>query len=275
MKNTVVTFINSKKKGQKLSMLTAYDYTMAKIIDGTEINGILVGDSLGMVTLGYDSTLAVTVEDMIHHGRAVVRGVKNTLVVVDMPFMSYHNTLAEAVDNAGRIIKQTQAHAVKVEGGREILDKVKGIIKAQIPVMGHLGLTPQSLNIMGGFKVQGKSEEAAKKIIEDAKLLEEAGVFAIVLECIPEKLADLVSKSISIPTIGIGSGAGCDGQILVYQDMLNMDEDFKPKFVKTFADAGLVIKEGIKKYVDQVRDGEFPAVEHTFTMKEEVLEKLY
>ena len=275
MKNTVVTFINSKKKGQKLSMLTAYDYTMAKIIDGTEINGILVGDSLGMVTLGYDSTLAVTVEDMIHHGRAVVRGVKNTLVVVDMPFMSYHNTLAEAVDNAGRIIKQTQAHAVKVEGGREILDKVKGIINAQIPVMGHLGLTPQSLNIMGGFKVQGKSEEAAKKIIEDAKLLEEAGVFAIVLECIPEKLADLVSKSISIPTIGIGSGADCDGQILVYQDMLNMDEDFKPKFVKTFADAGLVIKEGIKKYVDQVRDGEFPAVEHTFTMKEEVLEKLY
>ncbi len=275
MKNTVVTFVNSKKKEQKLSMLTAYDYTMAKIIDETEINGILVGDSLGMVTLGYNSTLAVTVEDMIHHGRAVVRGVKNTLVVVDMPFMSYHNTLAEAVDNAGKIIKQTQAHAVKVEGGREILDKVRGIINAQIPVMGHLGLTPQSLNIMGGFKVQGKSEEAAKKIIEDAKLLEEAGVFAIVLECIPEKLADLVSKSISIPTIGIGSGAGCDGQILVYQDMLNMDEDFKPKFVKTFADAGLVIKEGIKKYVDQVRDGEFPAVEHTFTMKEEVLEKLY
>jgi len=275
MKNTVVTFVNSKKKEQKLSMLTAYDYTMAKIIDGTEINGILVGDSLGMVTLGYDSTLSVTVEDMIHHGRAVVRGVKNTLVVVDMPFMSYHNTLAEAVDNAGKIIKQTQAHAVKLEGGREILDKVKGIINAQIPVMGHLGLTPQSLNIMGGFKVQGKSEEAAKKIIEDAKLLEEAGVFAIVLECIPEKLADLVSKSISIPTIGIGSGAGCDGQILVYQDMLNMDEDFKPKFVKTFADAGLVIKEGIKKYVDQVRDGDFPAVEHTFTMKEEVLEKLY
>jgi 3-methyl-2-oxobutanoate hydroxymethyltransferase len=275
MKNTVVTFMNSKKDGQKLSMLTAYDYTMAKIIDGTEINGILVGDSLGMVTLGYDSTLAVTVEDMIHHGRAVVRGVKNTLVVVDMPFMSYHNTLAEAVDNAGRIIKQTQAHAVKVEGGREILDKVKGLIRAQIPVMGHLGLTPQSLNIMGGFKVQGKSEKAAKKIIEDARLLEEAGVFAIVLECIPEKLADLVSKSISIPTIGIGSGAGCDGQILVYQDMLNMYDDFKPKFVKTFADAGLVIKEGIKKYVDQVRDGEFPAVEHTFTMKEEVLEKLY
>ena len=275
MKNTVVTFINSKKKGQKLSMLTAYDYTMAKIIDGTEINGILVGDSLGMVTLGYDSTLPVTVEDMIHHGRAVVRGVKNTLVVVDMPFMSYHNTLAEAVDNAGKIIKQTQAYAVKLEGGREILDKVKSIINAQIPVMGHLGLTPQSLNIMGGFKVQGKSEEAAKKIIEDAKLLEEAGVFAIVLECIPEKLASLVSKSISIPTIGIGSGAGCDGQILVYQDMLNMDEDFKPKFVKTFADAGLIIKEGIKKYVDQVRNGEFPAVEHTFTMKEEVLEKLY
>ena len=275
MKNTVATFINSKKNNQKISMLTAYDYTMAKIIDETEINAILVGDSLGMVTLGYNSTLSVTMEDMIHHGKAVVRGVENTLVIVDMPFMSYHNTLAEAIDNAGKIIKQTQAHAVKLEGGSEIVDKIKGIIKAQIPVMGHLGLTPQSLNIMGGFKVQGKNEKDAKKIIEDAKLLEEAGVFAIVLECIPKELADIVSKSISIPTIGIGSGAGCDGQVLVYQDMLNMYDDFKPKFVKTFADVGGVIKDGIKKYVDQVQNGEFPATEHTFTMEEEIIEKLY
>ena len=275
MKNTVVTFKKSKEEGKKLSMITAYDYTMAKIIDESEINGILVGDSLGMVTLGYDSTLAVTMEDMIHHGKAVVRGVKNTLVVVDMPFMSYHNTLQEAVANAGRIIKETGAHSVKLEGGREIVHKVKAIVEAQIPVMGHLGLTPQSLNMMGGFKVQGKSEEAAKKIIEDAIALEEAGAFAIVLECIPEKLAEIVEKSVSIPTIGIGSGKVCSGQILVYQDMLNMYGDFKPKFVKTFADAGSVIKEGFARYVKEVKEGTFPAEEHTFKIKDEVLEKLY
>jgi 3-methyl-2-oxobutanoate hydroxymethyltransferase len=275
MKNTVVTFKRDKLKGRKLSMVTAYDYTMAKIIDETEINGILVGDSLGMVTLGYDSTLAVTVEDMIHHGKAVMRGVKETLVVIDMPFMSYHNTLEEAVANAGRIIKETGAHSVKLEGGREIIHKVKAIVEAQIPVMGHLGLTPQSLNMMGGFKVQGKSEEAARKIIEDAKALEEAGAFAIVLECIPEKLAELVESSVFIPTIGIGSGGVCSGQILVYQDMLNMYGDFKPKFVKTFADAGSVMREGLNNYIREVREGLFPEEEHTFKIKDDVLEKLY
>jgi len=275
MKNTVVTFKKNKMDGKKLSMVTAYDYTMAKIIDETEINGILVGDSLGMVTLGYDSTLAVTMEDMIHHGKAVMRGVRDTLVVVDMPFMSYHNTLEEAVANAGRIIKETGAHSVKLEGGREVAHKVKAIVEAQIPVMGHLGLTPQSLNIMGGFKVQGKSEEAARKIIEDAKALEEAGAFAIVLECIPEKLADLVERSVSIPTIGIGSGSVCSGQILVYQDMLNMYGEFKPKFVKTFADAGSLMREGFERYIREVREGEFPAMEHTFKIKDDVLEKLY
>ncbi len=275
MKNTVVTFKRDKAEGIKLSMVTAYDYTMAKIIDETEINGILVGDSLGMVTLGYDSTLAVTVEDMIHHGKAVMRGVKDTLVVIDMPFMSYHNTLEEAVANAGRIIKETGAHSVKLEGGREIIHKVKAIVEAQIPVMGHLGLTPQSLNMMGGFKVQGKSEEAARKIIEDAKALEEAGAFAIVLECIPEKLAELVERSVAIPTIGIGSGGVCSGQILVYQDMLNMYGDFKPKFVKTFADAGSVMREGFNTYIREVREGSFPGEEHTFKIKDDVLEKLY
>ncbi len=275
MKNTVVTFKRDKAEGRKLSMVTAYDYTMAKIIDETEINGILVGDSLGMVTLGYDSTLAVTVEDMIHHGKAVMRGVKDTLVVIDMPFMSYHNTLEEAVANAGRIIKETGAHSVKLEGGREMIHKVKAIVEAQIPVMGHLGLTPQSLNMMGGFKVQGKSEEAARKIIEDAKALEEAGAFAIVLECIPEKLAELVERSVAIPTIGIGSGGVCSGQILVYQDMLNMYGDFKPKFVKTFADAGSVMREGFNTYIREVREGSFPGEEHTFKIKDDVLEKLY
>lgn len=275
MKNTVVTFKRDKAEGKKLSMITAYDYTMAKIIDETEINGILVGDSLGMVTLGYDSTLAVTVEDMIHHGRAVMRGVKDTLVVIDMPFMSYHNTLEEAVANAGRIIKETGAHSVKLEGGREIIHKVKAIVEAQIPVMGHLGLTPQSLNMMGGFKVQGKSEDAARKIIEDAKALEEAGAFAIVLECIPERLAELVERSVSIPTIGIGSGSVCSGQILVYQDMLNMYGEFKPKFVKTFADAGSIMREGFNNYISEVREGTFPGEEHTFKIKDDVLEKLY
>lgn len=275
MKNTVVSFRNAKEGGRKLSMVTGYDYTTARIIDDTPVEAILVGDSLGMVCLGYDSTLAVTMEDIIHHGRAVVRGAKNTLVILDMPFMSYHNTTPEAVANAGRLIKETGAHAVKLEGGGDMVEKVAAIVKAQIPVMGHLGLTPQSVNIFGGFKVQGKKEEEARQMIKDAKALEEAGAFAIVLECVPEKLAKLVSDSISIPTIGIGSGNVCDGQVLVIQDMLNMYGDFKPKFVKTFADVGKVMKEGLEAYVTEVREGSFPSEEHVFGIKDEVLEKLY
>lgn len=275
MKNTVVSFRNAKENGKKLSMVTGYDYTTARIIDETKVEAILVGDSLGMVCLGYDSTLSVTLEDIIHHGKAVMRGVKNTLVILDMPFMSYHNTVPEAVTNAGRLIKETGAHAVKLEGGEDMVDKVKAIVKAQIPVMGHLGLTPQSVNVFGGFKVQGKSEEEAKQMIKDAKALEEAGVFAIVLECVPEKLAKIVSESVSVPTIGIGSGNVCDGQVLVIQDMLNMYGDFKPKFVKTFADVGKVMREGLEAYVKEVREGTFPAKEHTFGIKDEVLEKLY
>ena len=275
MKNTVVSFRNAKETGKKLSMVTGYDYTTARIIDETGVEAILVGDSLGMVCLGYDSTLSVTLEDIIHHGKAVMRGVKETLVILDMPFMSYHNTIPEAVTNAGRLIKETGAHAVKLEGGADMVDKVKAIVKAQIPVMGHLGLTPQSVNVFGGFKVQGKSENEAKQMIKDAKALEEAGVFAIVLECVPEKLAKIVSESVSVPTIGIGSGNVCDGQVLVIQDMLNMYGDFKPKFVKTFADVGKVMREGLEAYVKEVREGTFPAKEHTFGIKDEVLEKLY
>jgi 3-methyl-2-oxobutanoate hydroxymethyltransferase len=275
MKNTVVSFRNAKESGKKLSMVTGYDYTTARIIDETQVEAILVGDSLGMVCLGYDSTLAVTMEDIIHHGKAVVRGAKETLVILDMPFMSYHNTTPEAVTNAGRLIKETGAHAVKLEGGVDMIDKIKAIVKAQIPVMGHLGLTPQSVNVFGGFKVQGRSEEEARQMIKDAKALEEAGVFAIVLECVPEKLAKLVSDSLSVPTIGIGSGNVCDGQVLVIQDMLNMYGDFKPKFVKTFADVGKVMREGLEAYVKEVREGTFPAKEHTFGIKDEVLEKLY
>ena len=275
MKTTVTDFFKAKQNGDKLTVLTAYDYSMAKLIDDSNIDAILVGDSLGMVCLGYENTLSVTMEDMIHHTKAVVRGAKNTLVVVDMPFMSYQVSVEKAVVNAGRLIKETGATAVKVEGGTDMVDTVKAMVRAQIPVMGHLGLTPQSVNVMGGFKVQGKTEEAAKKLIEDAKKLEEAGVFSIVLECIPAKLAEIISKEINVPTIGIGSGNGCDGQVLVYHDMLNMFSGFKPKFVKTFADVGDQIKHGLEKYSEEVKSGEFPSQEHNFKIDDEILEKLY
>lgn len=232
MKNTVVTFKEAKQKNEKLSMLTAYDYSTAKIIDEAGINGILVGDSLGMVCLGYEDTLSVTMEDMIHHTSAVTRGAKNTLVVADMPFMSYQTCVYDAVVNAGRLIKEGRAQAVKLEGGIEVCDKIEAIVKASIPVMGHIGLTPQSVNAFGGFKVQGKDEEAAKKLIDEALAIEKAGAFAVVLECVPAKLAAIISEKLSIPTIGIGAGVNCDGQILVYQDMLGVFSDFTPKFVK-------------------------------------------
>lgn len=275
MKNTVMTFKEAKIKGEKLTMLTSYDYSMAKLIDESEINGILVGDSLGMVCLGYEDTLSVTMEDMIHHTKAVARGAKNALIVGDMPFMSYQTSIYDAVCNAGRLIKEGNANAVKLEGGAAVADQVSAIVKASIPVMGHLGLTPQSVNAFGGFKVQGKSEDAARKLIEEAQILEEAGAFAIVLECVPAKLAELITRRVSIPTIGIGAGKGCDGQILVYQDMLGMFSDFKPKFVKQFSDVGHHMREGFKQYIEEVKGGSFPGKEHEFKIDEEVLEKLY
>ncbi|MFX0548137.1 3-methyl-2-oxobutanoate hydroxymethyltransferase [Hathewaya histolytica] len=275
MKNTVATFLESKAKGEKLTMLTCYDYSTAKLMDDTGINGILVGDSLGMVCLGYKDTLSVTMEDMIHHTKAVTRGTENTLVVGDMPFMSYQTSICDAVKNAGRLIKEGGASAVKLEGGASVVEEIKAIVKAQIPVMGHIGLTPQSVNMFGGFKVQGRNEENAKRLIEDAKKLEEAGVFAIVLECIPAKLAEIISKEISVPTIGIGAGAGCDGQILVYHDMLNMFSDLKPKFVKTFSNVGDVMREGINNYISEVKNGTFPSSEHSFKISEDTLKKLY
>ncbi|WP_017413352.1 3-methyl-2-oxobutanoate hydroxymethyltransferase [Clostridium tunisiense] len=275
MKNTVMTFKEAKIKGEKLTMLTAYDYSMAKLIDESEINGILVGDSLGMVCLGYEDTLSVTMEDMIHHTKAVARGAKNALIVGDMPFMSYQTSIYDAVCNAGRLIKEGNANAVKLEGGAAVADQVSAIVKASIPVMGHLGLTPQSVNAFGGFKVQGKSEDAARKLIEEAQILEEAGAFAIVLECVPAKLAELITRRVSIPTIGIGAGKGCDGQILVYQDMLGMFSGFKPKFVKQFSDVGYHMREAFKQYIEEVKAGSFPAKEHEFKIDEEVLEKLY
>ena len=275
MKNTVVTFRSAKEQNEKLTMLTAYDYSTAKLMDNAGINGILVGDSLGMVCLGYEDTLSVTMEDMIHHTKAVARGAKNALVVADLPFMSYQTSTYDAVVNAGRLIKEGRAQAVKLEGGLEVCDKIEAIVKASIPVMAHLGLTPQSINSFGGFKVQGKDEENARRLIDEAIAVEKAGAFAVVLECVPEKLARLISEKVSIPTIGIGAGAGCDGQILVYQDMLGMYSDFTPKFVKKYEELGVKMDAAFKKYIDEVRDGVFPAPENTFKINDEVIEKLY
>lgn len=275
MKNTVVTIRQAKEQGEKLTMLTAYDYSMAKLIDEAGINMILVGDSLGMVMLGYEDTISVTMEDMIHHTRAVARGVSNALVVADMPFLSYQTSVYDAVCNAGRLMKEGRAQAVKLEGGKEFAEHIRAITNASIPVVAHLGLTPQSLNAFGGFKVQGKSEEAARKLVEDAKAIEEAGAVAVVLECVPAKLAELISGQLHIPSIGIGAGAGCDGQVLVYQDMLAMFGDFKPKFVKQFAEIGAMMKEAFGKYMEEVKSGAFPAPEHTFKIDDDVIQKLY
>ncbi len=275
MKKTVNTFKQAKENGDKLTMLTAYDYSTAKLIDEAGIDAILVGDSLGMVCLGYPDTLSVTMEDMIHHTRAVTRGAKEAFVVADMPFMSYQTSVYDAVVNAGRLIKEGHAHAVKLEGGMEVCEQIRAIVKASIPVCAHIGLTPQSVNAFGGFAVQGKGEEAAKRLIEEAKAVEEAGAFAVVLECVPEALATLITQQINIPTIGIGAGAGCDGQVLVYQDMLGLYSDFVPKFVKQFKKLDTEMKDGFRAYREEVRAGLFPAKEHTFKIDETVLNKLY
>ena len=275
MKNTVVTIQQMKEKGEKISMLTAYDYSTAKLEDEAGVNTILVGDSLGNVILGYEDTISVTMEDMIHHTRAVTRGAKDALVVGDMPFMSYQTSVYDAVVNAGRLMKEGRANAVKLEGGVSVCPQIKAITDAGIPVMAHLGLTPQSINAFGGFKVQGKNEAAARKLIDDAKAVEEAGAFALVLECVPAKLAKIISEQLTIPTIGIGAGAGCDGQILVYQDMLGMFSDYTPKFVKRFAEVGSVMKEAFANYIKEVQAETYPAEEHTFKIDDEVLGKLY
>ncbi len=274
-KVTVNSILEAKAKGRKISMLTAYDYTTAKLLDEAGVDSILVGDSLGMVILGYENTLQVTMEDMLHHSKAVVRGAKCPFIIGDMPFLSYHVSVEDAVRNAGRFIQEAGVDAVKLEGGRDVLPQIEGIIKAQIPVVGHLGLTPQSVNMMGGFKVQGKSEAQAAQLIEEALLLQDAGVCAIVLECVPAKLSKLVSEKLSIPTIGIGAGNDCDGQVLVIQDMLGMYSDFTPKFVKQYAQVGQVTKDAVKQYIEEVEAQTFPAKEHTFAIKDEVLSKLY
>ena len=275
MKNTVVTFKEAKAKGEKLTMLTAYDYSTAKLVDGAGINAILVGDSLGNVVLGYPDTISVTMEDMIHHSVAVSRGIKDTLLICDMPFMSYQTSVYDAVVNAGRLMKEGRAHAVKLEGGQEMEETIRAIVNASIPVCAHIGLTPQSINAFGGFKVQGKGEEAAQKLLDDARAVERAGAFAVVLECVPAALAKKVSEEISIPTIGIGAGADCDGQVLVYQDMLGMFTDFKPKFVKHYANVGEIMTEAFKAYDAEVKAGVFPAQDHTYKIDDSIIEKLY
>ncbi len=275
MKITVSTFAKRKAEKQRISMLTCYDYTTAKIVNSSNLDAVLVGDSLGNVMLGYEDTLSVTMEDMITFGRAVSRGCKDKLVVIDMPFMSYQVSVEQALTNAGRLLKEGRGNAVKLEGGRRIFDQIKAITQAGIPVMGHIGMTPQSVNAFGGNKVQGKTEDAARKLIDDALAVQEAGAFSVVLECVPAKLSKIVTEKLDIPTIGIGAGVDCDGQILVYQDMLGMYKDFSPKFVKHFANAGDLYLEAFNKYDEEVKSAVFPAPEHTFKIDEEVLEKLY
>lgn len=274
MKKSIYDLL-SRKGGAPLSMLTAYDYHTACTIDEACIDMILVGDSLGNVMLGYENTLAVTVEDMIHHGKAVCRGAKSTFVVVDMPFMSYQTSVSDAVRNAGRIMKETNCQAVKLEGGAVYANRIKAIVEAGIPVVAHIGLTPQSVNMLGGYKVQGKTVEAAQHLIDDAKAVAEAGAFAITLECVPAALAKKVTESVPALTIGIGAGNGCDGQVLVYQDMLGYTDGFTPKFVKKYANLHEVMLEAFKQYKAECENRTFPTPSNTFKISEEVLEKLY
>ena len=277
MKTTVLTLKEQKQKGDKITMLTAYDYSTAKIMDEAGIECLLVGDSLGMVMLGYDSTIPVTMADMLHHTKAVARGAKNALVVADMPFMSYQVSAEDAVRNAGRLMQEGGAQAVKLEGGREVCGQISAITRASIPVMAHLGLTPQSVNALGGYKVQAREAEAAHGLLLDALAVEEAGAFALVLECIPAKLAEWISRRLSIPTIGIGAGTGCDGQVLVYQDMLGMSGDFVPKFVKHFAQVGQTMTQAFQAYSQEVKAGAFPDAAHSYVKSDcsdEFLEQL-
>lgn len=253
-----------KRNGDKITMMAAYDYSTALKVDEAGMDIILVGDSLGMVILGYENTLPVTMEDMIHHTKAVSRAAKHSMVIGDMPFMSYHASADEAAYNAGRFLKEAEAHGIKLEGGREVSEVVRRITSAGIPVMAHLGLTPQAIHKLGGYKVQGREKGTAERMLEDAKILEDAGAFSVVLECIPETLADEITRSLEIPTIGIGAGVHCDGQVLVVNDMLGMYNNFTPKFVRKYADMDTVLKDAFKRYIADVKSGTFPGEEHSF-----------
>jgi 3-methyl-2-oxobutanoate hydroxymethyltransferase len=265
-KVTTLSFRQKKERCELITMLTAYDYPTAMAMDKAGIDAILVGDSLAMVVLGYETTLPVTMDEMLHHARAVARGAKSALLVGDMPFMSYQTSIEKAMENAGRFLQQGGMDAVKLEGGRERADAVRAIVGAGIPVMAHIGLTPQSINQLGGFRAQGKTASAAKRLLEDAKILEDAGAFSIVLEAVPARLAEFISKQISIPTIGIGAGAGCDGQVLVTHDLLGLFDRFTPKFVKQYANFHDMMNKAFTEYIDDVETKKFPAVEHAIEM---------
>jgi 3-methyl-2-oxobutanoate hydroxymethyltransferase len=260
-----------KQKGEKISMLTAYDYTTAKIVDEAGVPMILVGDSLGMVVLGYESTIPVTIDDMLHHTRAVVRGTKKALVIGDMPFMTYHISVEDALRNAGRFIQETGCQAVKLEGGVTVAEKVKRIVECGIPVMGHIGLTPQSINQFGGHKIQGKTPEAAVRLLEDARALEKAGAFAIVIETVPAPLAALITQKIGLPTIGIGAGSGCDGQVQVINDIFGSYTDFVPKHAKQYAKIASIMSSAVSQYHEEVKSGKFPTEAQSFAMDESIL----
>ena len=265
-KNTVLTLKKKVDEGGKVSMVTSYDYTMAALTEQAGIDMILVGDSLGMTMMGYDSTLPVTMDDMVHHTRCVTRATENTFVVADMPFMSYQQDLSTALENAGRLMKEGRAQAVKLEGGVRCVEQIRAMVEAGIPVVGHLGLTPQSVNAFGGFKVQGKSVEAARQLVEDALAIEAAGAFCIVLECVPSNLAAYITERLTTAfTIGIGAGTGCDGQVLVVQDMLGMTAGgFKPKMVRQFAQVGETIVNAFHDYDDAIQSGDFPAAAESY-----------
>ncbi len=273
-KNTTSLFRQKKERDEPITMLTAYDYPTALAEDRAGVDSILVGDSLGMVVLGYENTLSVTMEDMLHHARAVSRGAKYALLIGDMPFMSYQVSTEEAVRNAGRFLQEAGMEAVKLEGGRERLDAVRAIVGAGIPVVGHLGLTPQSVNQLGGYRPQGKSASAAKRMLEDAMLLEEAGCFALVLESVPARLAELISSKLAIPTIGIGAGVGCDGQVLVAHDLLGLFDRFTPKFVKKYAHLHSEMQRAFTDYISDVENRQFPAAEHSVQMDEQEWQQL-
>jgi len=273
-KVTVRTFRQKKRRGEPITMLTAYDYPAALAVDQAGIDSILVGDSLGMVVLGYETTLPVTMEDMLHHCKAVARGAKYALRIGDMPFMSYQVSVEQAVRNAGRFLQEGGMDAVKLEGGRERAEAIRAIVAAGIPVMGHIGLTPQSIHQLGGFRAQGRTAQAARRLVEDALILQDAGCFSIVLESVPARLATLISERLEIPTIGIGAGAGCDGQVLVTHDLLGFFDRFVPRFVKQYAHLHQVIHEALLAYRDDVEARRFPAEEHTFTIEDEEWEAL-
>lgn len=275
-KNTVLTLAKQVAEGQKVTMVTSYDYTMASIVEAAGINMILVGDSLGMTMLGYEDTIPVTMDDMVHHTRAVTRATSDTFVVGDMPFMSYQASVEEGLRNAGRLMKEGRCQAVKLEGGVRCEETIHAIVESGIPVVGHVGMTPQSANSFGGFKVQGKSAENAQRIVDDALAVERAGAFAVVLECVPRDLAEFItSKLTHCFTIGIGAGAGCDGQVLVAQDLLGMAAGgFKPKFVRQFAQVGDAMREGYEAYAAAVQDGSFPAIENGFKIDPEVMDQI-